>query len=250
MIPAIFIGHGSPMNAIQDDPTTQKWVEVVNGILKPTAIVVISAHWLTKGTMITGASSLKTIHDFGGFPEELFAKQYPASGHPELAEELAKILGAKIDTQYGLDHGAWSILAQIYPKADIPVVQLSLDYAKTTEQHFELAKKLIFLRDLGVLILGSGNIVHNLGLIDWTGGESEWAVDFNQKIVENIQARNLQNLINYERYGEIARKSVPTPEHYWPLIYVIGASKPEDKIEIFNNEVVMGSLSMTCVKFG
>jgi 4,5-DOPA dioxygenase extradiol len=251
MTPAIFFGHGSPMNAIENNLYTAKWKEVMSGVERPKAILIISAHWQTQDTRITGNTDPKTIHDFGGFPQELFDVQYPAKGNPVLAKEIAKQIGAEIDMDWGLDHGAWSVLHQIYPLADIPVLQLSLDYNKTPKEHFEIGQKLAYLREQGVMIIGSGNIVHNLGMMDWEGkSQNSWAREFNEILVDNINNKNYQNLINYTQYGEIARLSIPTNEHYLPLLYVLGASNPKDKIEIFNNQIVMSSISMTCAKFG
>jgi 4,5-DOPA dioxygenase extradiol len=248
--PTIFFGHGSPMNAIEKNSHTDKWKKVMSGVERPKVILVISAHWQTRGTRITGNMNPETIHDFGGFPQELFDVQYPAKGDPELAKEIADKLDVEIDMNWGLDHGAWSVLAQIYLDADIPMVQLSLDINKTPQQHFELGQKLAYLREQGVMIIGSGNIVHNLGLIDWSGtSQNTWASEFNDIVVENIEARSFENLVNYKQYGEIAKLSMPTNEHYLTLLYVLGVSNPADKIEIFNNEIVLGSIAMTSVKF-
>jgi 4,5-DOPA dioxygenase extradiol len=251
MSPTIFFGHGSPTNAIENNHFTTKWKEVMSGVEKPKAILVISAHWQTQGTRITGNLDLKTIHDFGGFPQELFDVQYPAKGDPEMAQSIANAIGAEVDMNWGLDHGAWSVLNQIYPEAQIPVLQLSLDVNKTPQQHFELAQKLAYLREQSVMIIGSGNIVHNLGMIGWNESQSNtWANEFDIIAVGNIKNKNFENLINYSQYGDIARLSIPTNEHYLPLLYVLGASNPLDQIEVFNNDIVLGSISMTCVKFG
>jgi 4,5-DOPA dioxygenase extradiol len=251
MTPTIFFGHGSPMNAIENNQFTAKWKEALSGVKRPKAILVISAHWQTHGTRITGNVDLKTIHDFGGFPQELFDVQYNAKGDPELAQTIADNIGATLDINWGLDHGAWSVLKHIYLDANIPVLQLSLDINKTPQEHFELGQKLAYLREQGVMIIGSGNIVHNLGMIDWEGkSQNSWAGEFNDIVVNNIDSKNFQNLVDYKQYGEIARLSIPTNEHYLPLLYVLGASNQEDKIKIFNNEVVMGSISMASVKFG
>jgi 4,5-DOPA dioxygenase extradiol len=250
MLPTIFFGHGSPMNAIEKNSYTEKWIQMTAGVSTPQAIVMISAHWQTRGTLITGSSHLSTIHDFGGFSDELSHFEYSARGYPELARSIAITVGAELDMSRGLDHGVWSVLAQIYPGADIPVLQLSLDYTKTAKEHFELGQQLSYLRNEGVLIIGSGDIVHNLGLINWrNNSHSTWASEFDSVIVENIQSRNFGNIIDYPQYGEIAMKSIPTPEHYWPLLYVLGASVDTDQIEIFNQEILMGAVSMTSVKF-
>jgi 4,5-DOPA dioxygenase extradiol len=251
MPPTIFFGHGSPMNAIEINQYTSKWKKVMSRVTIPKAILIISAHWQTEGTRITGNTDLETIHDFGGFPQELFDVQYPAKGDPELAKEISKQIGATVDMNWGLDHGAWSVLNQIYPQVNIPVLQFSLDINKTPQEHFELGQKLAYLREQGVMIIGSGNIVHNLGMIDWSGvSRNSWANEFNDIVVENINNKAFQNLVNYNQYGDLASLSIPTNEHYLPLLYVLGASKKTDKIEIFNSDFVLGSISMTCVKFG
>jgi 4,5-DOPA dioxygenase extradiol len=250
MTPTIFFGHGSPMSAIEQNNFTLKWIEIMSSTTKPKAIVMVSAHWQTQGTKITGNVDLDTIHDFGGFPQELFDVQYRAKGEVEIAKSIADKIGCEIDMSRGLDHGTWSVLNQIYPLADVAVLQLSLDYGKTPQQHFEFGQKLAYLRDLDVMIIGSGNIVHNLGLIDWeNSNQSTWAQEFNDIIVENVNNRQFANLVNYQQYGDIARLSVPTNEHYLPLLYVVGASNISDNIEIFNNEIVIGAISMTGVKF-
>jgi 4,5-DOPA dioxygenase extradiol len=251
MTPTIFFGHGSPMNAIEQNTFTNKWKEIMICVDKPKVILVISAHWQTEGSRLTGNFDLKTIHDFGGFPQELFDAQYPAKGNPELAQEIANKLSLEVGMNWGLDHGAWSVLAQIYPEADIPVLQLSLDINKTPQEHFELGQKLAYLRELGVMIIGSGNVVHNLGLIDWSGeSQNTWANEFNDIVVENIKNKTFDKLINYWHFGDIAKLSIPTSEHYLPLLYVLGASNSADKIEIFNNEIALGSIAMTSVKYG
>jgi 4,5-DOPA dioxygenase extradiol len=247
----IFFGHGSPMSAIESNSMTQKWQEIIRSISKPEAILVISAHWQTKGTKITGSSNPQIIHDFGGFPQELFDKQYPAMGNPILAREIAEKLDFEVDHEYGLDHGSWSVLAQIYPEADIPALQLSLDVTKTPQEHFELGQKLAYLREHNILIIGSGNIVHNLRLMDMSNQhQGSWAKEFDEISTHNLKTRNFKNLINYKQYGEIASKSINSGEHYLPLLYICGASNPRDKIEIFNNEIQLGAISMTSVKFG
>jgi 4,5-DOPA dioxygenase extradiol len=251
LFPTIFFGHGSPMCAIETNSMTQKWQEIIQGIPKPQAILVVSAHWQTRGTKITGSLNPKTIHDFGGFPQELFNKQYPAVGNPKLAKEIAEKLGFEIDNEYGFDHGSWAVLAQIYPQADIPVLQISLDVTKTPQQHFELGQKISYLREQNVLIIGSGNIVHNLAFIDWSNqSQGSWALEFDKIMINNLTTRNFENLINYEQYGELASKSINSGEHYLPLIYVCGTSNLSDKIEIFNSQVQLGAISMTSVRFG
>jgi 4,5-DOPA dioxygenase extradiol len=250
LFPTIFFGHGSPLNAIESNIYTKKWQEITANIPRPGCILIISAHWQTRGTVITSGSKLPTIHDFGGFPPELSNYEYSAVGNPKLAEELAKEFDFSLDENRGLDHGSWSVLAQIYPDHQIPVLQISLDVNKSPNQHFELGQKLASLRSRKILIIASGNIVHNLGLIDWNGNNEElWARDFDSKIVENIQNTNFDEVINYHKFGDIAKKSVPSPEHFLPLLYVCGASNSTDKIQIFNQEIVMSSISMTSVIF-
>jgi 4,5-DOPA dioxygenase extradiol len=244
MTPVFFFGHGSPMNAIEDNKFTQKWRGVISKYQKPKSILIISAHWQTIGTKITASEKLETIHDFGGFPSELSLFEYNAKGNPELAKFLADKLDIDIDSNFGLDHGAWSV--QIYPDSDIPVLQLSLDYTKSLQEHFEFARELSHLRDQGVMIIGTGNIVHNLGLIDWeTRSKNSWARDFQDIINSNVLGLNINNLTNYEQFGQISKQSIPSNEHYLPLLYTLGVSKPSDNIEIFNDEIVMGSISMT-----
>jgi 4,5-DOPA dioxygenase extradiol len=248
MNPTLFIGHGSPMNALETNSFTREWQRVAQDIPKPKVILVISAHWVTRGTYITGAGRLETIHDFGGFPQALFDFQYPAKGHPTLAAEIADTLGITVDPHRGLDHGSWSVLTHMYPEADIPVLQLSLDFAKSPQEHFEFAQKLSYLRDQSVLILSTGNIIHNLGLIQWNDTlKYPWAVEFDNLIADSLKSKDFNSIITYQKYGQMATNSVPTPEHFLPLLYTIGSSYPADKIEIFNQQVMMGALSMTSV---
>ncbi len=249
MTPALFIGHGSPINALEDNLFTQTWKALADSFPAPKAILVISAHWETHGTFVSTTLNPATIHDFGGFPPELHAFEYPAPGSPELAASIAQTLGIEQDSNWGLDHGAWSVLCHMYPQANIPVLQLSLDTNKSTQEHFNLAERLAYLREEGVFIVGTGNIVHNLGSINWQNGQAyPWSVEFNDSIVTSIISGNFSQVINYQNLGQIANKSVPTPEHFWPLLYVLGAAKPGEKIDIFNNEIVMGSIAMTGVK--
>jgi 4,5-DOPA dioxygenase extradiol len=246
MTPAIFIGHGSPMNAILDNPFTDNWKAIACSIPKPKAILVISAHWETHGTVISGAANPKTIHDFGGFPDELSLFQYPVLGNPALAQELSEKLSISINPNMGLDHGAWSVLCKMYPQADIPTIQMSLDHDKTPKQHYEFAQKLSYLRNQGVLILGTGNIVHNLSAINWQDGNPHpWATKFNNTIIDLINKRDFESIINYPKFESLSKSSVPTPEHFWPLLYVLGVSKQNENIKIFNDHVIMGSISMT-----
>ncbi|MBC7471701.1 MAG: 4,5-DOPA dioxygenase extradiol [candidate division SR1 bacterium] len=252
MLPALFIGHGSPMNALEDNKFTQTWKALALSLPKPGSILVISAHWETHGTFISTNSNPQTIHDFGGFPPELHNYHYLAPGNTEIATRIADKLEINTDLKMGLDHGAWSVLCQMYPDADIPVFQLSQDITKTPQEHFDFGQKLQHLREEGVLILGSGNIVHNLGAMNWENPNQpySWACEFNNIIVDNIQKREFENVIQFEKYGSISKNSVPSPEHFYPLLYVLGTAKPDDMIKIFNNELIMGSLSMTGVKIG
>ncbi|RZK50634.1 MAG: 4,5-DOPA dioxygenase extradiol [Pedobacter sp.] len=253
-MPVLFIGHGSPMNGIETNPFSQTWNQLGNDIPKPSAVLVISAHWYTPGTRITAMLNPPTIHDFYGFPPELFAVQYPAPGDPELAQYTAQnILSTTVslDHDWGLDHGAWSVIRHMYPEANIPVLQLSIDYNKPASFHYELAKELAHLRTKGVLILGSGNMVHNLGMLSWNminGGGYDWAVEMNEKFKDLILTKNHKPLIQYESLGTAGRLSIPTPEHYLPLLYSLGLQENQDEISFFNDMAVGGSLTMTGVK--
>lgn len=251
MMPVLFMGHGNPMNAIEDNIYHRKWQQLGKELPKPSAILCVSAHWLTRGTYITAMEKPKTIHDFGGFPQELFDVQYPAPGFPKLADEVAAgITAASVgkSQDWGLDHGCWSVIMPMYPQADIPVLQFSIDYTRPPQYHYELGKQLAALRKKGVLIIGSGNIVHNLGLVNFskTTGE-DWAVSFNEKIKAYIRDRDHAAVINYTALGREAQLSVPTNEHYLPLIYALALQQDKDEISFFNDETLMGSLSMTSV---
>ena len=257
-MPVLFLGHGSPMNAIEENQFVRGFREISKKIPTPNAILCISAHWFTKGTFVTSGEIQKTIHDFYGFPPELFAVQYPAKGNPELAKETVELLSPNpvIETDsWGLDHGAWSVIRHLYPEANIPVIQMSIDYTKSAQCHFELAEKLSKLRDKGILIIGSGNIIHNLRLIDWrnintVGAGWDWAIEARAKTNEWILDGNYQNLINFEKQGTALQNAVPTPDHYLPLIYTLGLKKKTEEISLFNDELIGGSLSMTSVRIG
>lgn len=238
-MPALFLGHGSPMNAIEDNIFVQNWRKLAKDIPKPKAILVISAHWETKGTKVTAMEKPRTIHDFGGFPKALFEVQYPAKGDPELAmyiqEALKHFVPVELDQLWGLDHGNWSVVRHLYPDADIPVLQLSLDYSKPAEYHYNLAKELQILRKKGVLIIGSGNMVHNLRMISWEnmlapGYGYDWALDINEKMKNHIAEGNHMALVNYENFGLEGKYAIPTPEHYMPLIYTLGLKNKNDKV--------------------
>ncbi|WP_143962147.1 4,5-DOPA-extradiol-dioxygenase [Litoribacter populi] len=258
IMPVLFVGHGSPMNGILDNEFSRKWTQLGKEIPTPKAVLVVSAHWLSKGTRITAMDFPETIHDFGGFPKALFDVQYKAPGNPQLARETASIIqSAKVemDHDWGLDHGAWTVVRHMYPEANIPVLQLSIDYSKGPQYHYELAKELASLRKKGVLIMGSGNMVHNLGMVAWDKIDEpewgyDWAVDINTKFKDLISNRNHDQLIKYEQLGKEALLAIPTPEHYWPLLYTLGLRGSKDEVSFFNDRVVGGSLTMTSVKIG
>ena len=257
-MPVLFIGHGSPMNGIEDNLFSKTWVKLGTEIPKPKAVLVVSAHWLTNGTHITAMEAPKTIHDFGGFPQALFDVQYPAPGSPELALETSKLITSTsvgLDHDWGLDHGTWTVVRHMYPNADIPVLQLSIDYSKPPQYHYDLAKELAALRKKGVLIIGSGNMVHNLKMVAWDKLDEpefgyDWAQEINQVFKEKIVAGDVQSLIQYERLGSAAQLAIPTPDHYYPLLYTLGLQDKTDAIDFFNDKAVGGSLTMTSVKIG
>jgi 4,5-DOPA dioxygenase extradiol len=256
-MPVLFLGHGSPMNAIEENEFVKGFRKMGNEITKPNAILCISAHWETKGTFVTAMSNPRTIHDFGGFPKELFEVEYPVSGSPELAIEaksLIKKTEVGLDEKWGLDHGAWSVIKHLYPNADVPVVQMSIDYTQSPQYHFELAKELSSLRDKGILVIGSGNMVHNLGMVNWNKlNESfafDWATEANDKMKAYILNNDFQKLIDYKKQGKAFELAIPTPEHYLPLIYVLGLKNKKEEISFFNDKPVAGSLTMTSVKIG
>src|ERR1043165_872502 len=253
LMPVLFVGHGSPMNGIEDNEFSRTWKAMAVKIPTPTAVLVISAHWLSKGTRITAMDFPKTIHDFGGFPKELFDVQYPAPGNPELAKETAALFTSTsiaMDHDWGLDHGAWTVVRHMYPEANVPVLQLSIDYTKDNQYHYDLAKELHSLRKKGVLILGSGNMVHNLGMVAWDKLNADaygydWALQMNSTFKELIGNGAHDKLINYEALGKEAKLAIPTPEHYWPLLYTLGLKGKQDDISFFNDKAVGGSLTMT-----
>lgn len=257
-MPVLFIGHGSPMNAIEDNEFSKRWQQMGKEIPIPKAVVVVSAHWLTKGTLVTAMPNPKTIHDFGGFPQALFDIQYPAPGSPELATEIQKLItnpAVELDHDWGLDHGTWSVVKHMYPDADIPVLQLSLDYYKPAAYHYELAKQLLSLRKKGVLIIGSGNMVHNLRMVAWDKlNEPEygfdWALEMNDIFKNKISNGFHKELIQYEKLHKAATLAIPTPDHYYPLLYILALQTDNDKVEFFNDKAVGGSLTMTSVKIG
>ncbi len=255
-MPILFLGHGSPMNAIEENEFVQGFRNVAKEIPIPKAILCISAHWETNGTFVTAMNHPKTIHDFGGFPQTLFDVQYPAPGSPELAHETKKLItktNVGLDQSWGLDHGAWTVIKHLYPNANIPVIQMSLDYNKDSQFHYELAKEISSLRNKGVLIIGSGNMVHNLGLLSWQNLNTvdfgfDWAKEASAKMKESIMNDNHTSLIQYKNQGRAFQLAIPSPEHYLPLLYILGLKTKNDKVELFNDKAVAGSLTMTSVK--
>jgi 4,5-DOPA dioxygenase extradiol len=253
--PLLFIGHGSPMNGIEDNQFSQTWEKLGRELTQPSAVIVVSAHWFTKGTFVTAMDKPRTIHDFYGFPKPLFDVQYPAPGDPALAKETASLIHKTevgFDHEWGLDHGTWSVVKRMFPDAKIPVLQLSIDYRKGPAFHYELARELASLRKKNVLIIGSGNMVHNLGVMDWTLPESgyDWAIETNTKFKDLIATGDHAPLIKYESLGQAARLSIPTPEHYLPLLYILGLKEENESVSFFNDKTVMGSISMTSVRIG
>lgn len=256
--PVLFIGHGSPMNGIGDNDFSQQWKAQVKDLPAPKAVLVISAHWLTRGTHITAMEQPRTVHDFGGFPEELFAVQYPAPGDPVLAaatQELITSTTVGLDHDWGLDHGTWTVVRHMYPEAHIPVLQLSIDYNQPAAYHYELAKELRALRKRGVLLIGSGNMVHNLRLVDFANIARpdygyDWALEARELFNKHLLERDHRSLIDYGKLGKSVQLAVPTPDHYYPLLYTLGLSDEKDAVQLFNDRMVGGSLNMTSVQFG
>ncbi len=257
-MPLLFIGHGSPMNAIEDNEFTAQWFNLGKQIPQPAAVLCISAHWLTRGTYVTAMEHPKTIHDFGGFPQALFNVEYPAPGNAVLAgqvKELIKTTNVGLDHDWGLDHGTWSVVKRMYPEANIPVLQMSIDYHQSPQYHFDLAKELSAMRKKGILIIGSGNMVHNLRLVAFDKFNEpdygfDWAHEINTTFKKHIAARNYKPLINYETLGPAAKLAIPTPDHYYPMLYALGLVSNADDIEFFNDKAVAGSLTMTSFKAG
>ena len=256
-MPVLFLGHGSPMNAIEENEFVQGFRNIAKEIPRPQAIVCISAHWETRGTFVTAMKNPPTIHDFGGFPEVLYNVQYPAPGAPELAHKIATLLGETnigLDYSRGLDHGAWSVIKHLFPKADVPLIEMSLDYTKNPQAHYEMAQALRPLRDLGILIIGSGNLVHNLRKIDWKKLNEiytyDWAIEANEKMKAYILEENHSQLINFQKQGEAFNLAIPTPEHYLPLLYSLSLRDKNEELKFFNDKIIAGSLSMTSFKIG
>ena len=254
-MPAIFFGHGNPMNALLKNDWTETWAGIGRTIETPRAILCVSAHWYLPATLVTAMTVPRTIHDFGGFPRELFQVQYPAPGNPELAQqvrELLKPIDAGLDHEWGLDHGTWSVLCHVFPNANVPIVQLSIDETQPPHFHFELGKRLRPLRDEGILIAGSGNLVHNLHTYAWGKHMPEpydWAVRFEKTARELMQNGDFEPLINYETLGRDALLSIPTPDHYLPLLYILGAARPNDRLSFPVEGVDGGSISMLAISF-
>jgi len=257
-MPVLFVGHGNPMYAIENNEFTQSWKILGETLPQPKAILCISAHWETNGTFVTAMPHPPTIHDFGGFPNELFTVEYPASGSPELAFEAKQTITKstiQLDQKWGLDHGAWSVIKNMYPNADIPVVQMSLDYNKSPKYHYELAQELQALRNKGVLIIGSGNLVHNLRMVAWNKMNEpefgyDWALQANEIFITLILEKNHQALCNYRSLGKEVQLAIPSPDHFLPLLYVLALQKENETVSFFNDKAVMGSLTMTSVKIG
>ncbi len=256
LMPVLFVGHGSPMNGIEDNEFSATWTAIAKDIPQPAAVLVVSAHWFTKGTHVTAMDFPQTIHDFGGFPQELFEVVYPAPGSPDLAVETAGLITSAnvgLDHDWGLDHGAWTVVRHMYPDASIPVLQLSIDYTKDARYHYDLAGELSLLRRKGVLILGSGNMVHNLRMVDWRmmdGGGYDWALQMNDQFKSLILNNEHRPLIDFQSLGKEAMLAIPTPEHYLPLMYTLGLKNDNEPVSLFNDKVLGGSLTMTSVKVG
>ncbi len=255
-LPTIFFGHGNPMNALEQNAYTEAWSALGLRIGKPKAILSISAHWFVPGMGVTVSTAPRTIHDFGGFPRDLYQVQYPAPGAPWLAQRVQSLLAplpVVLDESWGLDHGTWSVLRHVYPQADVPVVQLSIDARQPATFHFDLGQRLAPLRQEGILILGSGNLVHNLGAYAWGAAQPQpydWALRFEAEARERIQAGELQSLVQYERLGADAQLSIPTPDHYLPLLYTLGAQQSDDGIVFPVEGFDGGSVSMLAVQVG
>ena len=252
-MPVVFFGHGSPMNTLARNAYTEAWRKIAEAIPAPEAIVCVSAHWYTEGTAVTAMNRPRTIHDFYGFPQDLFDVLYPAPGKPELASRVRELLApvdVALDDSWGLDHGTWSVLKHAYPEADIPVVQLSIDGTQPPEYHYEIARRLAPLRDEGILVAGSGNVVHNLRLMRPGAQAFDWAVRFNESIRGALAARDHATLIGFEKLGADARLSVPTPEHYLPLLYIAGLQREDESMTFPVDGYDLGSVSMLSAAAG
>jgi len=249
-LPTIFIGHGSPENALADNAYTRSLSALAASFSRPEAVLVVSAHYLTNDVGVTSAAHPRTIHDFYGFPQPLFEVRYPAPGSPELAAQVAGLLGGEEDREWGLDHASWAVLRHMYPDADVPVVELSLDLSAPAEQHYALGKELAGLREQGVLVLGSGNVVHNLRMVRWQDDAKpyDWAIDFDDAIADALRTRDDESLVGYDSLPG-ASSAVPTPDHYLPLLYAAAAAGPSAHASTTHAGIEMGSVSMRCVRF-
>jgi 4,5-DOPA dioxygenase extradiol len=251
-MPVLFIGHGHPMNALFDNNFTQALTKIGKSIEKPNAIMLVSAHWETRGTYVSVNAAPKTIYDFGAFDDKLFKIKYEPKGHPALAKkiiEAAPLYNIKEDKSMGLDHGAWTVLKYLYPKADVPVFQLSIDYTQPASHHFQLANALKRMREKGVLIIGSGNIVHNLGILDWNNIDAkpfDWAVEFDELVKTKLDKQDFASLINYQQFGKIAQLAIPSNDHYLPLMYSLGLADKNEQIKYLFEGHQYGSISMRC----
>lgn len=248
-MPLLFVGHGNPMNAIENNRFSAAWKQIGSTLPRPQAILSVSAHWLTRGTRVLAMDRPKTIHDFGGFPEELFAQQYPAPGAPEFAKETQRLSTTQhiiLDDEWGFDHGTWSVLLQMFPKADIPVYQLSIDYSKPMSYHYALAQEIRRLREKGVMVIGSGNIVHNLQMVNWKGNAApyDWALEFDATVTQWLEKGDVQSVLDFQHLGGISKMAHPTYDHFLPLMYVLGFQYPKETPAFFNDDFDMGSVSM------
>lgn len=254
-MPLLFVGHGNPMNAIETNRWSRAWESMAASLPRPDAILCVSAHWLTEGSFVHAAERPRTIHDFWGFPPELYAVRYACPGDPARAEEARKaVTSAEVgsDLDWGVDHGAWSVLRRMYPEADVPVFQLSLDIARPSAVHYAIGKELASLRERGILIVGSGNLVHNLGMVAYEEETEpfDWAVEFDALAASLIAKGDHRKLMAYEKLGHAAALSIPTPDHYWPLLYVLGAAGKEEVPSFPVEGIAQGSIGMRCVRFG
>lgn len=254
-MPVVFFGHGSPMSALEHSRYTQAWGAMGASLPRPRAILAVSAHWYDAGTAVTAMPRPPTIHDFYGFPKPLYEVQYPAAGDPELARRVQSLLAptpVELDQEWGLDHGTWSVLLHAFPEADVPVVQLRIDARRSAQEHFELAQRLAPLRNEGVLIIGSGNVVHNLRTVRWQPGAPpyDWATRFENRVAALVRERDYAPLIDFATLGDDARRSIPTDEHFLPLLYCLALAKDDDALTIPIDGVELGSISMQSIRVG
>lgn len=251
-MPVLFVGHGSPMNAIEENEFSRAWRALGEALPRPRAILAVSAHWFVAGTRVNGAAQPRQIYDMYGFPQPLYQMKYPAPGAPELALRVRELLPkAEQDDRWGIDHGTWSVLCHMFPAADVPVTQLSVDYGAPAETHYEIGRALAPLREEGVLILASGNVVHDLRRVDWDmEGGLPWADEFDEYVRRAVLEDRPEDVVQYSRAGDCAREAFPTPDHFYPLLYALGAREPDEAVEVFCKKRVLGSLSMTGYRFG